>query len=127
MKTSDDQLGMSVYEFSTASPPTGGTCSITPSSGISLKTDFNLSCSGWKSDSIPLSYLIQYQLKTGFYNVLYKGVNSSIISLLPPGKLPDYAVKIIVTVTDTYGASAPPVNLSVQVICITLQMYFMMP
>ena len=87
-----------------------GTCSITPSSGISLKTDFNLSCSSWKSDSIPLSYLKQYQLETGFYRVLYEGLNSSIISWLPLGKLTDYAVKFVVTVTDKYGASAAQVD-----------------
>ncbi|KAL9966015.1 hypothetical protein ACROYT_G024022 [Oculina patagonica] len=116
VKTSDDQPGMSVYDFSTALPPTGGTCSITPSSGISLTTYFNLTCSDWSSDSTPLSFYFQYQLENGLYSMLYRGVNSTVISWLPPGKMSDnYTVRFIVTVTDAYGASAPAVNLSVQV------------
>ena len=119
VKTSDGQPGMSAHDIFTASPPTGGTCSITPSSGISLKTDFNLSCSNWTSDSTPLSYQFQYQLENGLYSMVYHGLNSSVISWLPPGNQSDnYAVKFIVKVTDKYGASAPALNLSTQVACL---------
>ena len=114
VQTTDGPPGMSAHDISTASPPTGGTCSITPSSGISLETDFNLTCSDWKSDSTPLSYQFQYQLENGLYSMVYHGLNNTVISWLPPG---NHAVKFIVTVTDKYGASAPAVNLSVQVVC----------
>jgi len=113
VQTTDGTPGMSAQDISTASPPTGGTCSITPSRGIALETDFNLTCSDWKSDSTPLSYQFQYQLENGLYSMIYHGLNSTVISWLPPGK---HAVKLIVIVIDRFGASAPAINLSVQVV-----------
>ena len=108
---------MSAYDYAIAIPPTGGNCSITPPSGISLKTDFNLSCTDWESDSTPLSYQFQYRLDNGLYNVLYHGVNNNIsTSWLPPGIDADnFAVKFIATVTDNFGISSSPVSLTVQV------------
>ena len=124
VQTMDGQQGMSVHDISTASPPTGGTCSITPSNGTSLKTVFNLSCSDWESDSTPLSYRFQYQLQNGLYGLLYNGANSSVNSWLPSGKLSwNYIVNFNVTVTDKNGVSAPTVNLSVQVQYILDYMY----
>ena len=112
----DGQQGMSAHDISTASPPTNGTCSITPSNGTSLMTVFNLSCSDWESDSKPLSYRFQYQLQNGLHGLLYDGSNSSVSSWLPSGNFSwNYTVKINVTVTDNNGVSAPTVNLSVQV------------
>ena len=105
--------GMSAHDIFTASPPTGGTCSITPSRGIALKTDFNLTCSDWNSDNNPLSYQFQYQLENGLYSMIYHGLNSTVITWLPPGK---HAVKFIAIVTDRYGASTPAINLSIQVV-----------
>ena len=116
--TTDGLSGMSAYDFSTMLPPTGGTCSIIPSSGFSLKTEFNLTCSNWKSDSTPLSYQFQYKLENGLYSMLYNGLSSTFIFWLPPGNTPEnYTLKVVVTVTDAFGASAPAVNLSVQVGC----------
>ena len=116
VKTTDGLPGMSAYDISTASPPSGGTCTITPSSGISLKTNFNLTCSNWTSDVTPLTYQFRYQLGNGLYSVIYHGENNSIISWLPPGNQSDNnRVKFVVTVTDKYGASAPAVSLTVRV------------
>ena len=101
----------------TAIPPRGGDCSITPPSGISLETNFSLSCSNWESDNTPLSYQFQYRLENGLYNVLYRGVNNNITtSWIPPGISTDnFTVKVIATVTDDFGISASPVSLKVQV------------
>lgn len=117
IRTKDDVLGMSAYDISTASPPTGGKCLITPPSGISLKTDFNLSCSDWESDSTSLSYGFQYRLQNGLYGVLYYGPNNTIsASWIPPGnKADNFSVKFNVTVTDKFGISSSPVPLTVQV------------
>ena len=116
--TTEGLSGMGAYDISTASPPKDGTCSITPSSGISMKTDFNLTCSHWKSNSTPLSYQFQHRLDNGLYSMLYDGLNSTVFSWLPSGNASEnYALKVVVTVTDTFGASAPAVNLSVQVGC----------
>ena len=89
---------------------------IIPSSGISLKTDFNLRCSDWVSDATPLTYQFQYRLENGLYSMVHYGVNSSVISWLPPGnRSHNYKVEFLATVTNSYGASAPTVNLSVRV------------
>ena len=127
------QQGMSVHDISTASPPTGGTCSITPSNGTSLETVFNLSCSDWESEGTPLSYLYQYQIQDGLHRLLYNGSNSSVNSWLPSGITSwNYTVNFNVTVTDKNGVSAPTVNLSVQVqyildyIYLTLASYYKM-
>ena len=115
VQTMDGQQGMSAHDISTASPPTNGTCSITPSNGTSLKTNFNLSCSDWESDSNPLSYRFQYQLQNGLHGLLYDGSNSSINSRLRSGSLSrNYTVEVNVTVTNGYGVSVQE-QLSVQV------------
>lgn len=112
----DGFAGISAYEFSTSLPPLGGTCTIEPSSGISLITYFTLSCSGWTSSSTPLSYQFQFQLYNGFTSVVYHGLNTSVLSLLPSGDLShNFTLKLNVTVTDSNGASATYVNLSAQV------------
>ena len=116
VQTMDGQQGMSARDISVASPPTGGTCSITPSNGTSLMTVFKLSCSDWESDSNSLSYRFQYQIQNGLHGLLYDGSNSSVSSWLPSGNLSwNYTVKVNVTVTNDYGVSAPTVQLSVQV------------
>ena len=102
----------------TAIPPRGGDCSITPPSGISLETNFSLSCSNWESDNTPLSYQFQYRLENGLYNVLYRGANNKTTSWIPPGNSTDnFTVKVNATVTDNFGISASPVSLKVQVGC----------
>ncbi|XP_067023241.1 polycystin-1-like protein 2 [Acropora muricata] len=116
VQTQDDISGSSVYEIVTASPPTGGECSISPSSGVSLMTNFKLSCNSWISDDTPLTYKFQYQLENGLYSVIYYGQNNSVISWLPAGNKSDNnTLKFDVSVTDRYGVSAPPVHLVVQV------------
>ncbi|PFX14626.1 Polycystic kidney disease protein 1-like 2 [Stylophora pistillata] len=116
-RTKEDVWGMSAYDISTALPPTGGKCLITPPSGTSLKTDFNLSCSNWKSNSSPLSYEFQYRLQNGLSSVLYRGANNTIsASRIPPGnKADNFTVKFNVTVTDSLGISASPFPLTVQI------------
>ena len=111
VQTMNGQQGMSAEDISTASPPTNGTCSITPSNGTSLKTYFILSCSDWESDSNPLSYRFQY-----LHGLLYDGSNSSVSSRLRSGSSSsNYIVEVMVTVTNDYGVSAPTFPLSVQV------------
>ena len=114
--TKEGNRGLCAYDIVTATPPSGGRCVIIPSSGISLKTDFNLSCSDWVSDATPLTYQYQYRLDNGLYSMVYYGVNNSVISWLPPGnRSHNYKVEFLATVTNSYGASAPTVNLSVRV------------
>lgn len=112
----DGFAGISAYDFSTSLPPGGGTCTIEPSSGISLRTNFHLSCSGWTSYNVPLSYQFRYQLNNGLTSVIYHGLNTSVVSLLPSGDMShNFTLNFTVTVTDSNGASTTYVNLSVQV------------
>ena len=117
--TMEGLRGMVAYDYSMAIPPTytRGNNSITPPSGISLKTDFSLSCSNWESDKTP-PYQFQYRLENGLYSVLYRGVNNNIsTSLIPPRiNANNFVVKFIATVTDNFGPSASPVSLTVQVV-----------
>lgn len=114
--TSDGLTGMSAYDMPTASLPSGGECSIEPPVGISLETNFTLSCSGWKSDSEPLSYQFQYQLYNGLNSVIYHGFSRSVVSRLPSGVLPNnYSFNVTATVSDNNGAATQIVNLTVQV------------
>ena len=116
VQTMDGQQGMSAHDISAASRPTNGTCSITPSNGISLKTNFTLSCSDWESHSNQLSYRFQYQLQNGLHGLLYDGSNSSVSSWLPSGNLSwNYTVKVNVTVTNKNGVSATTDQLRVRV------------
>ena len=55
---------MSDYRFTTDTPPKGGSCSITPTSGKALVTDFTVSCHGYKDTHLPLDYSI-YQKQNG--------------------------------------------------------------
>ncbi|KAL9965160.1 hypothetical protein ACROYT_G028923 [Oculina patagonica] len=107
--------GISAYDFATSLPPGGGTCTIKPKSGISLRTYFHLSCSGWTSYNFPLSYQFRYQLNNGLTNVVYHGLNTSVVSLLPSGDMTNnFTLNFVVTVTDSSGASTTYVNLSAQ-------------
>lgn len=116
VRTANGLSGISAYDFSAALPPSGGKCTTDPASGTSLKTYFNLSCSDWTSYSTPLSYHFRYQLYNGITSVAYHGLNTSVASVLPSGDLSDnYTLTFTVTVTDRNGASAPDVNLYVQV------------
>ena len=116
VRTKDGIEGLSAYDIVTATPPSGGRCVIIPSSGISFETDFNLSCSDWVSDATPLTYQFQYRLDNGLYSMVYYGVNNTVISWLPPGNQSHkYKVEILATVTNSYGVSAPTVNISVRV------------
>ena len=112
----DGFAGISVYDFSTSLPPIGGKCTIEPSSGIALRTQFTLSCSGWISSNNPLSYQFQLQLYNDLTSVVYHGLDSSVVSLLPSGDMSqNFTLKFNVTLTDSNGASATYTNLSVQV------------
>lgn len=116
VRTTDDFMGMSAYEFSAALPPSGGTCTIEPASGIALTTYFNLSCSNWTNYSIPLSYQFRYRLHNGLTSVVYHGLNNSVVSQLPSGDMShNFTLNFTVTVTDSNGASTTYVDLSVQV------------
>ena len=116
VQTSNHVSATSAREIATATAPSGGNCTVTPSTGISLETEFNFSCDNWKSDAKPLTYQFQYQLENGLFSIIYHGTNESIISRLLTGNSSNmFAVKLVVVVADTNGASTPDILLHVQV------------
>ncbi|MCC6807392.1 MAG: hypothetical protein IT381_08210 [Deltaproteobacteria bacterium] len=46
--------------FTANTPPSGGTCTVTPASGAAFDTMFHLSCSGWTDSDGPLKYQFSY-------------------------------------------------------------------
>ena len=40
--------GNAAYQFRMNSPPRPGTCTVTPDSGVALKTEFVFICTGWQ-------------------------------------------------------------------------------
>jgi len=58
--------GWSEVTFTTSSPPSGGTCNISPRSGFAFNTTFTLSCKQWSTDPTlsPLRYQWLYYDET---------------------------------------------------------------
>ena len=40
--------GNAAYQFRMNAPPSPGTCTVTPDTGVALKTEFVFTCSGWQ-------------------------------------------------------------------------------
>ena len=54
------------YALHTATPPTLGTCSVTPTRGIFMQDKFAVNCSGFRDPSPPLTYT--FYVDPGEYN-----------------------------------------------------------
>jgi hypothetical protein len=87
--------------------PFGGACSVSPTSGVALQTQFTFSCSGWmtETENLPLSYAFQVydpaveQTKS----VLRSFDSTSSFSTVLPGGSP---VTIQAEIVDRFGASS---------------------
>ncbi|XP_028413722.1 uncharacterized protein LOC114536576 [Dendronephthya gigantea] len=92
-------------------PPLGGTCSVTPSFGISLSTNFTFACERWSDHESPLTYKFFYgsnQSKTLFYyRTIASGVSISHTDRLPAGEESNnYTLSVSVEITDAIGSSS---------------------
>ena len=97
--------GYSEYQVITNSPPAGGTCQVSPLSGITLETIFTFTCSDWQDHDSPLRYEFIYFTGKDSLNVAYKGVTSSKDTKLPAGeKTNNFTIDFRVRVTDAFGA-----------------------
>jgi len=75
--TATGAKGTSHIKVKTNSPPSGGTCAVSPTTGLTLTTKFTVTCDGWADDTIgALSY--------GFYLVRETGTEA----LEPPAPRP---------------------------------------
>ena len=113
--TNNSLESMALYHFWVVPPPTDGVCSVTPSNGTALVTNFRILCSNWSAEDL-LRYRYQYRLDSGYWAWIHYGGNSSVSSWLPSGDpAHGHAVYLRVTVLNLNGGSVD-VPLEVQVI-----------
>jgi hypothetical protein len=90
--------GSSWIEYTRPSPPSGGSCNISPLSGVALKTDFLMACTNWKGADLPLQYQYSVLLTSshtdilefvwspislsGLFNLYLPGGNFSVYSMI---------------------------------------------
>jgi hypothetical protein len=87
--------------------PFGGACSVSPTSGVALQTQFTFACSGWmtENENLPLSYAFQlYDPVTKTPKSMLRSFDStsSFTTTLPGGS----PVTIQAQIVDRFGASS---------------------
>ncbi len=77
--------GWAAYQFDTSAAPSGGTCHGTRlDKGAAIGFWLNITCHGWKDDSLPLRYEFYRELEDGAFDMLSYGVRSySIVHIAP--------------------------------------------
>ncbi|XP_077864342.1 polycystin-1-like protein 2 [Saccoglossus kowalevskii] len=110
--------GFSEYAVIVNSPPSPGTCTVSPISGYLLETIFTLNCQGFSDDDLPLMY--EFSVITGGEkratinsldhkagSLLYYGNDPYRPSIYLPLGLAqnNYTIDIVVRVSDVYGAT----------------------
>lgn len=107
--------GYSEYKVVTNSPPFGGTCAVSPQSGVTLATEFTFTCANWQDADLPLQYEFIYFRNSDLLNVVYKGSKHTKEAKLPVGdKANNYTIDFRVRVGDMFRAFTE-VKVSVQV------------
>ncbi|XP_061171980.1 sperm receptor for egg jelly-like [Saccostrea echinata] len=105
------------YNLTVNLPPTQGNCTITPQSGYSLVTAFNVSCRGFTDPDLPLSYVIYQRQSSGKETELMKSDEALISPLyLSEGPKEDnYTQRLAVKCMDSRGLmSATPITVQIQ-------------
>ncbi|XP_070543344.1 sperm receptor for egg jelly-like [Ptychodera flava] len=118
------------YSFTTNSPPSLGSCNITPSVGTVLTTKFTIVCQGFTDANTPLTYKfyavtgrepqhsdVKHSPTSGPGSLLYHGPDDTLTDFILPAGIEskNYVVKIKVKVADASGASIET-SLNVQVL-----------
>ena len=107
------------------SPPYAGSCSLSPSTGEALSTDFSISCSGWIDPQgyEPLQYEFSYfDLAADPSMTNVKLLKSAVSSASYSTKLPAGQLAVQVSVIDTAGATGTflmPVNVTLPQLALT--------
>ena len=92
--------GYSEYHVTSNSPPVGGVCNVSQTSGVSLITEFTFACDNWQDPDLQLQYEFIYFTDNNLLNVAYKGIKTSLTSKLPAGESKnnftiDFRVRVI--------------------------------
>lgn len=77
--------GWAAYQFNTSTAPSGGTCHGTQlNKEAAIGVWLNITCHGWKENSLPLTYEFYHKWKDGTFNMLSHGVLSySVVHVSP--------------------------------------------
>lgn len=108
----DDSVGWAAYQFDTLAAPSGGTCR-----GTQLDRDvagvwLNITCHGWRDESMPLSYEFYHELEDGEFDMLSYGVWSYSVIHIPPSF--GDVVRFKVAIVNVVG-TASEIGLSIKV------------
>ena len=96
--------GYSEYHVTSHSPPVGGVCSVSPTSGVALITEFTFACDSWQDPDLQLQFEYIYLTDNNLLNVAYKGVKTSLTIKLPAGeKKSNFTIDFRVRVADVLG------------------------
>ena len=92
--------GYSEHHVTSNSPPVGGVCNVSQTSGVALITEFTFACDNWQDPDLHLRYEFIYLADNNLLNVAYKGIKTSIITKLPAGERKnnftiDFRVRVI--------------------------------
>ncbi|XP_041369324.1 polycystic kidney disease protein 1-like 2 [Gigantopelta aegis] len=112
-----NSVGRAVYEFETNTPPSGGSCFITPKSGSPMFTYFTVRCNGYLDAHLPLTYKISLKREDKEDYGLYYGELSTVnFLILPEGQQElDYRLNITVAIEDKLKTSTiVPLSVRVQ-------------
>ncbi|XP_048253676.1 uncharacterized protein LOC124131324 isoform X2 [Haliotis rufescens] len=115
---SESEEGATVYTVITNSPPSPGSCSISPQSGQAIVTQFTAMCNNFVDEDLPLLYRMYLQNEAGQNDMLlYYGQESSTSHLTLPAGLEsrNYTHNVSILVFDSYDTSTS-VTVSVQVL-----------
>ncbi|XP_022807270.1 polycystic kidney disease protein 1-like 2 [Stylophora pistillata] len=96
--------GCSEYHVTSNSLPVGGVCSVSPTSGVTLTTEFTFACNNWQDPDLQLQYEFIYLTNENLLNVAYKGVKKSLTTKLPAGERENnFTIDFRVRVTNMVG------------------------
>ncbi|XP_070577646.1 polycystin-1-like protein 2 [Ptychodera flava] len=100
--------GKTSWGFITNAPPAGGNCSVSPTSGYAIDTDFSVACENWDDIHTPLRFAVYSKPKgSSLTSLIYAKADTSTTFMLPMGsKSFDYEVDITVEVQDAFGSKA---------------------
>ena len=94
------------YSVRTDMPPRGGSCVVSPSEGVVIETQFQISCADWTDEDSPLWY--EFFLSHPVHGPLllfYGWMPDSVGLFLPAGlKENDFNVDLFVKITDVLGS-----------------------
>ncbi|XP_022779915.1 polycystic kidney disease protein 1-like 2 isoform X2 [Stylophora pistillata] len=97
--------GFSEYHVTSNSPPVGGVCNVSQTSGVTLITEFTFACNNWQDPDLQLQYEFIYLIDDNIFNVAYKGVKKSLTTKLPAGgRKNNFTIDFRVRVADILGA-----------------------